>query len=251
MSHCKCHMRVFVTSWKKSAVKETDAHVWMSKYEEVGDTLSNDGEAGGQIPTGDQMFPVPFAPCTPSAPQPLFIYLTAGNCQHWSDTSIQQVIFLCLLLTTDSQACTLKQHKGNNTRCYKQNETHHLRQELHIWSTSLCMYIERNWGRRERRVKINKGMEHIKSQCWVVRLTHWFSAATYSIEHWMVDKVNKIEVSVQLPHAANLIKSQGTQTRERLRVWGNHVTVHKMRRGGSETLKQPTFPGSSWTAAEH
>lgn len=62
-------MRVFVIGWKKSAVKETDAHVWMSKYEyEVVDTLSNDGEGGGQIPTEDQMFPVPFAPCTPSAP---------------------------------------------------------------------------------------------------------------------------------------------------------------------------------------
>lgn len=61
-------MRVFVISWKKSAVKVTDAHIWMSKYEVVGDTLSNDGEAGAQIPTRDQMFPVPFAPCTLSAP---------------------------------------------------------------------------------------------------------------------------------------------------------------------------------------
>lgn len=67
-SHYDRHLRAFVISWKKSAVKETDAHAWMSKYEVMGDTLSNDGEVGGQIPTGDQMFPVPFAPCTPSAP---------------------------------------------------------------------------------------------------------------------------------------------------------------------------------------
>lgn len=67
MSDYERHLRLFVISWKKSAEKETDAHVWMSKYEVVGDTLSNDGEAGGQIPTGDQMFLMPFAPCTPSA----------------------------------------------------------------------------------------------------------------------------------------------------------------------------------------
>lgn len=58
----------FVISWNESAAEETDARVWMSVYKEVGDTLSNDGEAGGQIPTGDQMFLVPFAPRTPSAP---------------------------------------------------------------------------------------------------------------------------------------------------------------------------------------
>lgn len=49
----------------------------------------------------------------------------------------------------------------------------------------------------------------------------------------MVDKVKKIEASVQLPHAANLIKSQGTQSRrqERLRGWEKHVGVHKTRPG--------------------
>lgn len=58
----------------------------------------------------------------------------------------------------------------------------------------------------------------------------------------MVDKFNKIEALDQLPHTANLIKSQGTQNRESLRVWENHGTVHKMRPGKSETLKQSTFP---------
>lgn len=58
----------------------------------------------------------------------------------------------------------------------------------------ICSYEGTIWG-AERGKKINKDMEHIKSQCWGVRLTHLFSAITYSIEHRMVDKVNKVKAS--------------------------------------------------------
>lgn len=48
--------------------QKTILYVCMLNSEVVGDTLSNDGLAGGQIPTGDLMFPVSFVPCIPSAP---------------------------------------------------------------------------------------------------------------------------------------------------------------------------------------
>lgn len=120
-----------------------------------------------------------------------------------------------MLASTDSQACMLKQHRGNNKCCCYKPEWD-LKEGISTSGSLLCICLcmcekERKWGSRE---KINKAMEHIKSQCWVVRLTHWFPAVTYSIEHWMVDKVNKIEASVQLPRAANLIKLRGHRTGE-------------------------------------
>lgn len=138
------------------------------------------------------------------------------------------------------EAAQRKQHTLLQTEWdswLKKGSPHLVHVSLHV-----CSYEGMKWGSRERGEKINKDMEHIKLQCWVVRLTHWFSAVTYSVKHWMVDKVNKIETSVQLPGTAKPIKSQGTQNRERLRVWEHHVTVYKMRPGRSETLKQPISP---------
>ena len=145
----------------------------------------------------------------------------------------------------------MKQRQGKNTN-RRRLEMGGFNVDVHIWSMSLSMQAlelgicarESKWGSCARGQKINKGIEHIKSQCWVVRLTHWFPAVTYSIEHWMVDKVNKIEASVRLPHAANLVKSPGTEKREMGKDLGCGATMLVHIKWGQQEVKHRSSPHS-------
>lgn len=84
--------------------------------------------------------------------------------------------FLCRPPTTDAQKCNTKR---SSIQEFKQNESCDLQMDLWIWSASflhVCSYCMRAHHQKG----INEDIEHIKSQCWVERLTHLFSAEPYS-----------------------------------------------------------------------
>lgn len=208
----------------------------MSKCEVEGDMLSNGwmGRREDSYPQGTKCFLCPL----PHVHHQLHnLYLYTSPLESVSTGVIywyQQVIFyVCLQLLGHKQQLR-KQHvlletRGSLTSCWG---------DLHIQSMSLRMKVqnlgtcvkEKKRESRERGGEINKGMEHIKSQCWVVRQTHWFPAIAYSIGHWMVDK-SKPQFSCLMRQTSLNLRGHRTGRQGRLRGWENHVGVHKTRPG--------------------
>lgn len=117
------YLRGFFIIWKKPAVKETDAHALRSEYEVVGDTLSNDAEAEGQIPHRG-----PNVPCALCPMYTVSSITSIYTAHHWKLSELRWYIdstghFLCLLLTTYSHESALKHRRGNNPRCYRMSLT--------------------------------------------------------------------------------------------------------------------------------